>query len=166
MMTNITCDATGQIFLNPYKLIIKSKIINGFNALNRGDYQPVTALFADNVHYWFSGGSAVGGERHSRKACEAWFVRLLKLLPGQFTIQNMQITGMPWATTVVTRFQDVVTPQLGAPYSNDGMQVICIRWGKAVSVRTYVDTLKVNHALRYMAENGVVEAAAKPIEDW
>lgn len=68
-------------------------------------------------------------------------------------------------TTVITQFQDVVTPQLGAPYTNDGIQVICIRWGKAVSVRTYVDTLKVNNALRYMAENGVAEAAAKPILD-
>ena len=145
--------------------MLKRKIINGFNALNRGDYQPVKALFADNVHYWFSGVSAVGGERHSRKACEAWFVRLLKLLPGQFSIQNMQITGMPWATTVVTRFQDVVTPQLGAHYTNDGIQVICIRWGKAVSVRTYVDTLKVNNALKYMTDNGVTEAAVKPIQD-
>ncbi len=163
-MANITCDATGQTFFNPYKIVLKSKIINGFNALNRGDYQPVTALFADNVRYWFSGVSAVGGERHSRKACEAWFVRLLKLLPGQFSIQNMQIMGMPWATTVVTRFQDVVTPQLGAPYVNDGIQVIRIRWGKAISVRTYVDTLKVDKALRYMAENGIAEAAAKPIE--
>ncbi len=163
-MVNISCDATGQIFFNPYKIVLK-KIINGFNVLNRGDYQLVTALFADNVHYWFSGVSAVGGERHSRKACEAWFVRLLKLLPGQFSIQNMQITGMPWATTVVTRFQDVVTPQLGAHYTNDGIQVICIRWGKAVSVRTYVDTLKVNNALKYMADNGVTEAAVKPIQD-
>jgi ketosteroid isomerase-like protein len=76
----------------------------------------------------------------------------------------MQITGMPWKTTVITQFQDVVTPQLGAPYTNDGIQVICIRWGMAVSVRTYVDTLKVDNALRYMAENGVAEAAAKPIE--
>lgn len=164
-MANISCDATDQIFFNPYKIVLKRKIINGFNALNRGGYQPVTALFADNVHYWFSGVSAVGGERHSRKACEAWFVRLLKLLPSQFSIQNMQITGMPWATTVVTRFQDVVTPQLGAHYTNDGIQVICIRWGKAVSVRTYVDTLKVNNALKYMADNGVTEAAVKPIQD-
>lgn len=164
-MANISCDATGQIFFNSYKIVLKRKIINGFNALNCGDYQPVTALFADNVHYWFSGVSAVGGERHSRKACEAWFVRLLKLLPGQFSIQNMQITGMPWATTVVTRFQDVVTPQLGAHYTNEGIQVICIRWGKAVSVRTYVDTLKVNNALKYMADNGVTEASVKPIQD-
>ena len=163
-MAKTTCDATGQVFFNPYKAVIKSKIINGFNALNRGDYQPVTALFAENVHYWFSGVSAVGGERRSRKACEAWFVRLLKLLPGQFSIKNMQISGMPWETTVITQFQDVVTPQLGAPYTNDGIQVICIRWGMAVSVRTYVDTLKVDNALRYMAENGVTEAAAKPIE--
>jgi ketosteroid isomerase-like protein len=164
-MANISCDATGQFFLNPYKLVIKSRIINGFNALNRGDYHAVTALFAENVHYWFSGDSAVGGERGSRKACEAWFVRLLNLLPGQFSIKSMQITGMPWKTTVITQFQDVVTPQLGSPYTNDGIQVICIRWGKAVSVRTYVDTLKVSKALRYMAENGVVEAAAQPIQD-
>ncbi len=163
-MANTTCDATGQIFLNPYKLLIKNKIINGFNALNLGDYHPVTALFADDVHYWFSGASAIGGERHSRKACEVWFVRLLKLLPGQFTIKNMQITGMPWQTTVVTQFQDVVTPKLGSPYINDGIQVICICWGKAISVRTYVDTLKVHNALRYMADNDLAEAAAKPIE--
>lgn len=158
-----SCDETNQYFFNPYKIILKRKIIDGFDGLNRGNFSAVTKLFAEDVRYWFAGDNALGGERCSRAGCERWFMRLLRLLPSHFTIQQIGISGMPWNTIVHVRFRDEVRPMIGSPYSNEGMQLISLRWGKAVSIRTYVDTEKVSKALRLMTNEGIAEAAAEPI---
>jgi ketosteroid isomerase-like protein len=63
----------------------------------------------------------------------------------------------------VTVFEDRVTPAVGAPYVNDGVQITKLRWGKAVAIRTYVDTARVEAVLAELAASGVAEASAAPI---
>jgi ketosteroid isomerase-like protein len=53
----------------------------------------------------------------------------------------------------------------GQPYENRGVHLIRLRWGRAVSVRAYLDTQIYAAACRRMAENGVAEAKAAPITD-
>lgn len=48
---------------------------------------------------------------------------------------------------------------------NNGIQKVKIIWGKAVDIHTYVDTYKIQKALKMLAEQGIQEAAAEPIED-
>lgn len=50
-------------------------------------------------------------------------------------------------------------------YVNDGTHVIRMRWGKAVALHAYLDTEIFTAACRRMAEQGIAEAAAAPIED-
>jgi ketosteroid isomerase-like protein len=151
-------------FLNPYKVILRNKILHGFEKLNQGEYKALTNLFSDRVHYRFEGDHALGGERFTKQAVELWFERLLRLLPLRFEITSMLIQGMPWNTDVVIEFRDHVSPKHQEPYVNNGIQKIKIKWGKAVDVHTYVDTYKIQTALQKLAEHGVQEATAKPIE--
>lgn len=151
------------MLLNPYKIVLRKKILDGFQQLNQGNYKPLIALFSDNVHYRFEGNHALGGERFTKKAVEVWFERLLRLLPSKFEIKSMLIHGQPWNTDVIIEFQDQVSPLNIDSYTNNGIQKVKIIWGKAVDVHTYVDTYKIQRALKLLAEQGIEEAIAEPI---
>jgi len=70
-----------EVLINPYKIVLKRKILNGFHQLSRGNYKSLTKLFSDNIPYSFEGNHALGGERFTKKTVELWFERLLRLLP-------------------------------------------------------------------------------------
>jgi hypothetical protein len=73
------------------------------------------------------------------------------------------VIGWPWNTTVLNVFEDSVVPAAGEPCVNRGVQVIRLRWGKAVIIHTYVDTAKSAAALDFMAASGLEEAEAPQI---
>jgi ketosteroid isomerase-like protein len=53
----------------------------------------------------------------------------------------------------------------GVPYVNSGAHVIGLRWGKAVYIHGYLDTLPLVESCRRMAAAGIEEAGAPPISD-
>jgi ketosteroid isomerase-like protein len=159
-------DATHDGFsLDPYRAVVRARVVEGFRRLSEGDASYVLGLMADDVEYTFEGRHALGGTRVSKAGVTRWFARLLRLIPGRFTLRSVEVAGGPWASTVTTVFEDVVTPLKGAPYRNHGVQVAELRWGQVVRVHTYVDTALVEAALATMAAQGVEEAALPPITD-
>lgn len=152
------------MLVNPYKIVLKRKILRGFEQLNQGNYKPLIDLFSNNIHYRFEGNHALGGERFTKEAVDIWFQRLLRLLPSKFKIKSISIYGAPWNTKVFIEFQDTVSPHNIEPYINDGIQKVKIVWGKAVDVHTYVDTFKIQDALKKLSEKGIEEALAEPIK--
>lgn len=155
---------TTRFYLNPYKIILRNKIVKGFADFSNGNYHSLLKLYADNVHQQFEGNHTLAGERFEKAKVELWFQRFVRLLPSKFQILDMIIQGGPWNTVVVMEFQDTVTPQGLAPYVNNGVMKAVVKWGKAVDVHIYVDTAKVENALKQLAQNGVVEAGAEPIK--
>jgi ketosteroid isomerase-like protein len=155
----------GGLSWNPYHNVVRSKIVNAFTALNRRDPNPSLELMANDVEYTFQGDHALGGTRHSREAVRLWFARLLHLIPSQFQIRSIEVTGAPWNTQVRMAFEDHVKPLAGPEYINTGVQVTQLKWGKAVRIQTTVDNAKLVRALQYMAQQGVAEATLKPIVD-
>jgi ketosteroid isomerase-like protein len=149
--------------LDPFRYVVRRKVLRSFERLSAGDPSAALRLMADDVTYTFAGDHALGGTRTSRAAVERWFHRLLRLLPGRFTIRSVQVVGWPARAVVYTVFEDVVHPAFGEPYRNQGVQVVELRWGKAVHIHTYVDTALVTRALAVLAAHGVTEAAAPPI---
>jgi len=153
-----------RTYFNPYKIILRKKIIDGFRAFSRGDYAPLLALYADDVHQIFEGDHALAGERFSRERVELWFQRFVRLLPSEFTITDVIVQGMPWNTVAIVEFTDHVTPEGVEPYTNHGMMKAVIVWGKAKYVHIYVNTAKIESALRQLEKNGVEEAGLPAIE--
>lgn len=153
-----------RFYLNPYKLILRQKIVNGFAAFSAGDYQPLLALYADDVHQKFAGDHALGGERSSKAKVELWFQRFVRLLPSKFEIKNVIVQGAPWNTVAVVEFEDSVAPKGVEPYVNQGVMLAQTKWGKAVDVQIFVDTYKITHALDQLKQNGLAEAGEPPIE--
>lgn len=154
--------------LNLFHAIVKQRVRQSFAALSRQDAEPALALMDEAVTYTFdTPGSrhALAGTRHSKQAVQRWFTRLFALLPGQFEVRRVDVTGWPWRASVVVHFEDRVAPRFGAPYVNHGMQEVELHWGTAVRIHTHVETVKVERALAVLAQHGVVEASAAPIED-
>jgi ketosteroid isomerase-like protein len=151
------------VSLNVYRNTVRAKVLDAFDRLNARDPGGALDLMSDDVHYWYSGENALGGERVSKAGVEKWFGRLFRLFRSRFVIRSVEVTGWPWSTTVTTVFEDHVTPPHGAPYVNACVQVARLRWGKAYAIRTYVDTARLEAVLARLAENGVEEAVAPPI---
>jgi ketosteroid isomerase-like protein len=148
-----------------YASIIESKIRASFDALNRRDASVALSLMADDVHYRFEGHHALGGERVTRAGVAKWFERLFRLVESSFSIKSVDVVGWPWRSTVYTTFEDHVTPPVGEPYVNCGVQIAEIRWGRAVKIRTYLDTGRVEAVLGLLSKSGIAEASAPPIEE-
>ena len=153
-----------RLYLNPYKIILRKKIMDGFADFSNGNYQTLLKLYAENVHQHFEGNHALGGERFSKAKVELWFQRFVRLLPSKFLIKDMIIQGGPWNTVVIMEFQDTVSPKNVPPYTNNGIMKAVVKWGKATDVHIYVDTAKIENALRALAQNGFEEAAEQAIE--
>jgi ketosteroid isomerase-like protein len=149
-----------------YHAIVKRLAVKSFESLTRGDYESVLKSISPRITHTFSGQHALGGTRHSVGAMRAWFERLYRLSPGlHFEIQNVAVSGWPWATTVAVEWIDRATPADGSPYVNEGVHVIKMRWGKVVYLHAYLDTQRTIALCDRLAAYGLAEAKARPIED-
>ncbi len=149
-----------------YHAIVRRSVAQVFAALSRGDYEVALAGMAPRFEHIFSGSHPIGGTRHTAEGMRRWFERLYRLNRNlSFTIKQIAVSGMPWNTTAIVEWRDTATLASGEPYVNDGVHVIRMRWGKVVSLHAYLDTEVFADACRRMADQGIDEAAAAPIED-
>jgi ketosteroid isomerase-like protein len=162
----LSADFTDDGFsLNIYHNVVRQKVLKGFSELNRGSADYIIELLDDDVRYRFVGSHALGGERFTKAAVTQWFARLLRLFSSRFRVHGVEVSGWPWDTTVIVRYEDVATPKVGETYVNPAMQVTKLRWGSIVDNEVFVDSRKISAALEYMATHGIEEAGAPPITD-
>lgn len=149
-----------------YHTIVKKLAIQSFENLNRGDYESVLKNISPSITHTFSGNHALGGTRHSVEAMRKWFERLYMLSPGlSFEIKNVAVSGFPWNTTIAVEWVDRATPADGSHYVNEGVHIIKMKWGKVVYLHAYLDTQLTILLCRQLAQYGIQEAMAAPIED-
>jgi ketosteroid isomerase-like protein len=168
IMPVATAASPQALTLNPFKAIVRQRVRRSFAALGQQDPEPALALMDEHVKYTFdtvASRHALAGTRQSKQAVRRWFTRLFTLLPGQFAVHRIDVSGWPWRASVLVEFEDRVQPRVGAPYVNRGRQEVELHWGKAVRIHTHVETEKVERALAELARHGVAESAAPPIED-
>ena len=151
-----------------YHAIIRRKVAQTFEALSRGDYEIVLAGMAPHCEsISFYPVTTRSGGRHTAAGRRLWFERLFESgNKFDFSIKHIAVSGTPWDTTAIIEWRDTATLANGdTSYFNDGMHVIRLHWGKAVSVHEYLDTAKLVNAFRNLAQDGFAEAEAAPIED-
>lgn len=149
-----------------YHAIVRRKLRRVFAEIGNGNPDYVLAGLATHFEHSFAGDHALGGVRHSEGAIRAWFERLYRLFPDiNFTIKHVAVSGWPWNTTAIVEWHDSARTAADAPYDNDGAHVVRLSWGKLVSLHAYLDTEIVKDACEKMADSGIAEASAAPIED-
>lgn len=148
-----------------YHLLVRRRTRAVFEQLSRGAWGEVLGGLSDDVEHGFPGDHPLGGVRHSREAVARWFERLERLFPGhEFRVHRVSAAGWPWSTWVAVQWSARLTPAHGEPYVNEGAHWIQLRWGRVVAFHAYLDTQLVARACAHMAEHGVAEARAAPIE--
>lgn len=148
-----------------YQLLVKRHLRKQFDRLSAGDYESVLRGVDENVHHRFAGEHPLGGERHTKHGLRLWFQRLFRLYNSlAFEVHRITLTGWPWDLRAAAEWTAVVTPAGGDVYLNRGVHIIRIQRGRVTQLSAYEDSQAVAHSCRAMADLGVTEATAPPIE--
>jgi ketosteroid isomerase-like protein len=153
-----------------YQAIVRRQVRTLFVKANAGNWEPIVNGLAPTFSYRFIGDTPLGGTRTTHEAMRRWFERLYRLFPGsQFAPQRIVVEGPPWNTKIMTYVKihgTAPNPQgRPAPYENEFMQAMVLRWGKITSVLTLEDTQRFVDALPRLALAGIADATAAPITD-
>jgi ketosteroid isomerase-like protein len=147
-----------------YHAYVRMRVKRLFEAVNRGDAEPVLRLFARHFEHSFLGDHALGGSRTTLTATREWYARLYRLLPDiRFEIHHIWVTGAPWKTMVVIEWDESNSGTDGVRTSNHGIHVLELRWGRATRLVICPDTVPLVSTLQRLARSGNAEAEAPPI---
>jgi len=156
--------SAGIIMFGIYHALVKRIAKKNFERVNQRDFSSLLNDCVPNVHHRFGGTHALGGERHDREALGRWLKRLERLGPAmKLTVRDVWVKGLPHDTTIIVRWTNTDTLPNGAPYSNHGVHVVKMRWGKIVEIDANEDSQTVAEALKIQAAHGNQEASASPI---
>ncbi|MGL4319615.1 MAG: nuclear transport factor 2 family protein [Paracoccaceae bacterium] len=149
-----------------YHAIVRRKINALFDAINRGDAEPVFTGFAARFEHVMLGNHALSGRRSSLALTRDWYGRLYRLLPDiHFDITRITIRGWPWNTVAYVEWREANSGTDGVRAEASGVHVVEIRWARMTRLLILPDTVKLVGTLERLALKGVNEAAAAPIED-
>lgn len=149
-----------------YHQIVKRLLKQGFQDISQGNFEKLLENFAADVHFTFTGQSALGANVRTKEGVRQWFQRVHKLFP-RLSIQAEQIyvMGFPWNTVATVQFTVRDTLADGTVYENRGVQIVHIVWGKVVKDQLTEDTLYLSQILARLVTLGIPEASAAPFGD-
>lgn len=149
-----------------YHEFVRRKILSLFNSVGRGDAEPLLNQFAPRFEHASVGNHALGGSRHGLAATRDWYSRLYRLLPEiAFTIEKLEVRGMPWNTMAVIEWIEVNSGADGIIAASRGIHVVWIRWGRVTRLLIVPETDKLLATLDRLAAKGFAEAKAAAIAD-
>lgn len=149
-----------------HHFVVKRIARNAFKDLSNRKIEPLIERAAPNLRHTFAGDHALGGTRRSRAAFRAWMERLYRLFPElTFTTRDIMAAGPPWNTRLAISWKDQGVAADGVDYQNEGVHLLRLEWGRLVGLHAKLDTQHLEHTLNRMAEAGIEEAAADPIQD-
>lgn len=140
---------------------VAGRIRAAFDAVNRGDAEPVLQLFAPRFEHTFLGELALGGTRTRLDGTREWYGRLYRLMPDiRFELRRIDVSGGPWNTIVVVDWIETNSGTDGVRTSNRGLHIVCLRWGRATQLVICPDTIGLKATLDRLAAAGNDEAHA------
>ncbi|NHC15753.1 nuclear transport factor 2 family protein [Motilibacter deserti] len=147
-----------------YHRIVRRRLRSSFDAINRGDYAAIVRQFGHGAEHWFSGSHTLSGRRTSALDIQAWYDRLAAVFPDlHFDITKLVVGGWPWDTVAMIEWVDFVSDESGRRYSNQGVHVIRLRWGKVVELHVYCDTQLLASICETLGSQGRSAAVAEPV---
>ena len=147
-----------------YHAIVKRIARKNFLRVNNKEFDAILHDCVSDVRHRFGGNHALGGERNDREALRRWFGRLGRL--GKhltLTVEDVWVKGLPNDTTVIVRWSATDDIPDGKPYTNRGVHVVRMRWGKVVEIDAHENSQAVSDGLTRQAALGVAEATAPMI---
>jgi ketosteroid isomerase-like protein len=147
-----------------YHSIVRRRVRHLFDAVNKGDAEPVLRAFAPRFEHVFLGEHALGGSRQTLPATRRWYERLYRLLPDiRFDLRSIVVSGGPWNTVVVVEWDETNSGTDRVRTTNHGFHVMQLRWGRATRLIICPDTIGLKATLDRLNAAGSPEALAAPI---
>jgi ketosteroid isomerase-like protein len=147
-----------------YHAIVRRRVRGLFDAVNRGNAEPVLQAFAPHFEHVFLGDHALGGSRQTLPATRRWYERLYRLLPDiRFDLRSIAVSGGPWNTMVVVEWDETNSGTDNVRTTNHGVHVMQLRWGRATRLIICPDTIGLKATLDRLNAAGTPEALAAPI---
>ncbi len=150
-----------------YHAYVEKRVRELFDAVNRGQPDPVFAMFgAEFEHIFLGRDHALGGKRTKLESVRRWYGRLYRLLPDiHFNVTRVTVCGGPWHTIAVAEWIETNSGTDGVVTTANGHNIVFLRWGAAYRLIIAPDTRKLSSTLHRLACLGVGEAAVGPIID-
>lgn len=150
-----------------YRTIVRRRARKIFSLVSQGKYEEILATVAPDVLHVYGGRSAVGGTRHSAKAMKRWFERVYCLFPDlHHEVREVLVDGWPWNTIVAVSWVGRATsPTDGELHVSEGVHIVRFKWGRITEIQGYPDTEQLTAYCQRLAQQGLSDAAAPPIED-
>ena len=149
-----------------YHSIVRRRVHSLFEAINRGDAEPVLKALAPRFEHVFLGETALGGSRSTLAATRRWYERLFRLLPDiNFVVRRIGVSGGPWNTLVLAEWDEANSGTDGVVTRTRGVHVVRLKWGRMTQLVICPDTAGLQATLDRMALTGAAEAHAPAIVD-
>ena len=149
-----------------YHAVVRRRINQLFDTVNKGDAQPVLHQFARRFEHTFLGDHALGGTRRTMAATRRWYERLYRLLPDiHLELREIAVSGGPRNTIVVAMWDETNSGTDGVRTYNHGYHIVNLTWGRMTRLVICPDTVGLKVTLDRLVLAGNEEARAVPIVD-
>ncbi len=149
-----------------YQTIVRRRARKIFRLVSEGKYEPILEMMAKNLRHTYLGTHPGAGTRRSVDGVRLWFERVYRLFPGlRHDVKEILVRGGPWNTVVAVQWVGhVKSPKVEEPLEYEGVHVVRFRWGRVTEIIAYPESGKLEAYCKRLAEEGVEEADAAPIE--
>lgn len=136
------------------------KLRSDVRSLNRGDYGPLLAGYADDAVLVFNEGTHRWAGEHRGKPAIERFLRDFVAAGIEGEIVELFLAGPPWRMTLLVRFDDEAhAPDGEQLYRNRTLLLARARWGKIVWQQDfYEDTERIGALDARLTELGITPA--------
>lgn len=124
-----------------YHMIVRSRLRKGMARLNRDQFERMVSEFPAGFELYFPGLPKNKGPQFNLNDTINLYRRIFQLLPDlTFEVKDIMVAGWPHNTRVSVKWTCRATRQGGWPYTNQGVHIFHLGWGKVTRLEIYCDT--------------------------
>lgn len=147
----VTVVATFGLVRVLYGEVLRYVLRGALRRLKAGDPGPVLRLLARDVRFRFPGRSSWAADGRGRDEVRRRLRRFVDI-GMRLDVDDILVSGPPWATQVCVRFTDYYTDEYGKlAYLNRGAIIAQVRGFQVTRYEVFVDTEKVADLDNYLA---------------
>lgn len=149
-----------------YHAIVRRRINSHFDAINRGDAEPLLQGFARQFEHIFIGDHVLAGRRCSLEMTRRWYERLFRLLPDlRFVPYRINVAGMPWNTIATIEWEEENSATDGIKTVSAGVHVVHICWGRITRLLILSDTAVLRDTMHRTETTSGGESLAPALDE-
>jgi ketosteroid isomerase-like protein len=130
-----------------YHTIVRSRLRQGMGRLTRDKFEAMLREFPAGFELYFPGLPENKGPRFDLEQSITLYRRIFELYPDlTFAVKDILVAGWPANTRVAVLWTCRATRKDGQPYTNQGLHIFYLRWGKVTRLEIYCDTQSLAEA--------------------